>query len=89
MEVWFMPSGDVSGMTQTTDTKVNPFVGWTTIEDAASMVGRDHSLVRKWANDGVIASYPVGRKVRVVNIEEVKAYDQERRANPTRRRRTS
>ncbi len=76
-------------MTQTADTKTNPFAGWTTIEDAAAMVGRDHSLIRKWANDGSIASYPVGRKVRVVNIEEVKAYDQQRRMNPTRRKRSS
>lgn len=76
-------------MTQTADTKVNPFAGWTTIEDAAAMVGRDHSLLRKWANDGLIAAYPVGRKVRLVNIEEVKAFDLQRRTNPTRRRRSS
>lgn len=79
--------GGMFVMSQTTETKPNPFAGWTTIEDAASMVGRDHSMLRKWANNGLIAAYPVGRKVRLVNIEEVKAFDQERRLNPTRRKR--
>lgn len=50
----------------------NPFEGWTTIEEAAEIVDRDKKTVRTWADKGLIASYRVGRKMRVVNIEEVK-----------------
>lgn len=65
----------------------NPFEGWTTIEDAADMVGRDHSTLRYWADNGKIACFPVGRKMRVVNIEEVKAYSGDARQNKIKRTR--
>lgn len=56
--------------------KLNPFEGWTTIEEAAEIVGRGNSTIRYWVEQGFISSYSIGRKVRVVNIEEVKAYSE-------------
>jgi excisionase family DNA binding protein len=52
----------------------NPFEGWTNIEEAAELVGRHKATVQNWAKQGFITSYPLGKKTRVVNIEEVKAY---------------
>jgi excisionase family DNA binding protein len=53
----------------------NPVVGWTTIDEAAKIVERDHSTVRHWANGGKISCYRVGNTtIRLVNIDEVKAY---------------
>lgn len=52
----------------------NPFEGWTNIEEAAKLVGRHKATVRHWADQGFITSYPLGKKGRVVNIEEIKAY---------------
>lgn len=54
----------------------NPFEGWTTIEEAAEMVGRENSTVRGWADKGWITCFSVGRKVRLVNIEEVRNYSE-------------
>jgi len=62
----------------------NPFEGWTTIEEAADIVGRTKGTVRFWANRGKITSHYVGRKMRVVKIEEVRQYSQD---NPGYRRR--
>jgi excisionase family DNA binding protein len=64
-------------MSDSTPSNNNPFVGWTTLEEAAEMIGRDRSTVRYWAEHGKIACYPVGRRVRVVNIQEVKTYSEE------------
>jgi hypothetical protein len=52
----------------------NPFEGWTTIEDAARIIGRSKAIISQWANKGFITSHTVGQKMRVVNIEEVQAY---------------
>jgi hypothetical protein len=49
----------------------NPFEGWTTIEDAARITGRNRVTIQNWARRGLIACYPVGPKIEVVNIEEV------------------
>lgn len=54
----------------------NPFEGWTTLQDAAEIVGRDDTVVRYWALQGFITAYVVGKNTRLVNIEEVKAYAQ-------------
>lgn len=54
--------------------KSNPFEGWTTIEEAAEIVGRQKATLHYWAKHGSIEAHYVGRKVRLVNIEEVKAY---------------
>jgi hypothetical protein len=61
-------------MTKTPQTRENPFTGWTTIEEAADIIDRDRSVIRYWADIGKIECYPVGRKMSLVNIEEVKAY---------------
>lgn len=52
----------------------NPFKGWTTIEEAAQLIGREKTTIRHWANKGWISCFYVGRKVRVVNIEEVREF---------------
>jgi excisionase family DNA binding protein len=61
-------------MAEETNGSHNPFEGWTTIEEAAEIVGRPKGTVRRWAEQGFINSHPLGRKVRAVNIEELKAY---------------
>lgn len=61
----------------------NPFKGWTTIQEAADILGREQSTIRYWADKGKIACYPVGRKVRVVNLDEVKKYS---KTSPTKKR---
>lgn len=52
----------------------NPFEGWTTIEEIADMIGRDKTTVHSWAKRGLISCFQVGRKMRVVNIEEVREF---------------
>jgi len=52
----------------------NPFIGWTTINDAADIIGRDKEVLRFWAAKGWITCYPVGKKMRVVNIDEVRSF---------------
>ncbi len=54
----------------------NPFEGWTTIEEAAQLIGREKVTIRGWANKGWISCFYVGRKVRVVNIEEVREFSE-------------
>ncbi len=61
----------------TTQVANNPFEGWTTLEEASEMIGRDRSTVRYWAETGKISCFSVGRRVRVVNISEVKTYSKE------------
>lgn len=52
----------------------NPFVGWTSLEEVAQLIGRDNATVRGWANKGWITSFTIGRRIRLVNIDEVKAF---------------
>ncbi|GEM_PF-6604772 len=59
---------------RTTDDAENPFVGWTTIEDAAILLGLQNTTVRRWANAGGVRNFQIGRRTRVVNVEEVRAY---------------
>lgn len=59
---------------QPSDTEVNPFEGWTTIEEAAEIIKRQNTTVHYWARNGSIRCYRVGRKVKLVNIDEVKDY---------------
>ena len=64
-------------MTQTIESSLqNPFVGWTTLQEAARIIGRDKMTVRGWANKGWITTYPIGPKIRLANIDEVKAFAQ-------------
>jgi predicted site-specific integrase-resolvase len=55
----------------------NPFEGWTTLQEAARLLGRDGAILRYWAKKGYIQCYEVAPKVRLVNFEEVRAYAQE------------
>jgi excisionase family DNA binding protein len=54
----------------------NPFGGWTTIEEASEMLQRNNTTIRGWADRGRITCYMVGRKVRLVNLDEVRAYSE-------------
>ncbi len=69
-------------MSKPEQTIENPFAGWTTIEEAADMINRDRSVIRYWADIGKIACFPVGRKMSLVNIDEVKAYSATVRRKP-------
>jgi excisionase family DNA binding protein len=60
----------------------NPFEGWTTIEEAAEIIGRSKVTVRRWVDRGFIPAYPIGRKVRAVNLEQVRAYAAEHKPHP-------
>lgn len=62
-------------MSQESSDKQNPFEGWTTIEEASELVGRRNTTVRTWVTKGYITSYAIGRKVRVVNLDELRAYE--------------
>ena len=54
------------------------FTCWTTMKDAANIVGRDHSTIRYWADNGKIRSFNLGSSnVRVVNIKEVQEYSEQ------------
>jgi hypothetical protein len=52
----------------------NPFVGWTTIEDAAETIGRSKTTLYGWASKGWISCFTVGQKVKLVNLEEVREF---------------
>jgi excisionase family DNA binding protein len=55
----------------------NPVEGWVTIEEAGKLVGRSHSVVRKWANQGKISCYRIGTSIiRIVNVDEVRRYSE-------------
>lgn len=62
----------------------NPFVGWTTIEEVAQLIGREKATIRGWANKEWISSFYVGRKVRLVNIDEVQEFSEKQ--SPPRHR---
>ena len=56
----------------------NPFEGWVTINEASDAVNRNHATVRYWIETGKIAGHPIGSSgLRVVNLEEVKAYSEQ------------
>ena len=55
-------------------TSHNPFEGWLTLEEAAELVGRDKSTIRDWVSRGKIKSYTIGKRVRVVSVEEVESF---------------
>lgn len=57
----------------------NPIEGWVTIDEAARVVGFTGPAVRYWADQGYITSYPVGQVARIVYLEQVKAFADERR----------
>ena len=62
-------------MPNTAKLRESPFEGWTTMDEAAKIVERDHSTIRYWADNGKIACYRIGNsRVRVVNVDEVKEY---------------
>jgi excisionase family DNA binding protein len=63
----------------------NPFKGWTTIEEAAEIVGRRKSTIGYWANKGRISCFSVGRRVKLVNIDEVRDFAEQ---NPPLSRRS-
>ena len=52
----------------------NPFEGWTTIQEAADIIGRRKTTVASWANKGWVSCFPVGRKVKLVYVEEVRDF---------------
>jgi hypothetical protein len=62
----------------------NPFEGWTTIEEAAQLIGREKATIRGWANKGWVSCFYVGRKVRVVNIDEVREFSEKHSPPKTR-----
>jgi hypothetical protein len=70
-------------------TNDNPFEGWVTLEEAATKVGRDLSTVRGWADRGVIKTHPIGKRVRVVWLEEALKYSEEIAPRKPRRKRDS
>lgn len=57
----------------------NPFEGWASIDEAARIVGFNRTTVTYWADQGYITAYPVGQRMRVVNLEEIRNYAEERR----------
>ncbi|MFN8376455.1 MAG: helix-turn-helix domain-containing protein [Anaerolineae bacterium] len=56
--------------------QANPFEGWTTIEEAARLVNRKRSTVLYWIETGKVACFPIGPKVRVVKIDEIRQYSE-------------
>ena len=64
-------------MTEQTNA-INPFEGWTTIEDAARITGRQRMTILNWAHRGYIACYRIGPKIEVVNLEELIAFSESR-----------
>jgi len=72
-------------MSELANNEKNPFEGWTVLEEAASLVGRDYKTIRSWANNGFITCYRVGQKIRLVNVEEVRRFSNNRAHYPPRR----
>lgn len=55
----------------------NPAEGWVTLNEAGKIVNRDMSTIRYWADNDKIRSYRIGNSgIRIVNVEEVKAYSE-------------
>jgi excisionase family DNA binding protein len=61
----------------------NPFEGWVTLQEAALIIGRDNSVVRYWAKKGYIKAHKVGRRTKLVNLEQVKAYAENHQSHLT------
>lgn len=61
----------------------NLFSDWTSIEDAALVLNRDNSTVRRWADRGEIESIKIGRRVRLVRLSQVRKYSED---NPARQK---
>jgi excisionase family DNA binding protein len=59
---------------ENTQSANNPFLGWTTIEEASAQLGRSKQTVHGWARSGKIRCYVVGRKMRLVNLAEVREF---------------
>jgi hypothetical protein len=62
----------------------NPFEGWTTIEEAAELIGRRKSTIGYWANKGWVSCFSVGRRVKLVNIDEVRDFAEQNPPVPRR-----
>lgn len=62
----------------------NPFEGWTTIEEAAELIGRRKSTIGYWANKGWVSCFSVGRRVKLVNIDEVREFAEQNPPVPRR-----
>ena len=62
-----------------TEQETNPFVNWVTLDEAAKRIGFNITTVAYWADQGYIKAFPIGNRIRVVNIEEVSAYAAERK----------
>ena len=65
----------------------NPFKDWVPLDEAATKIGWSRTAVTYWADQGYIACFQVGQRIRVVNIEEVKSYAEERKNNRKHNRR--
>ncbi len=59
----------------------NPVEGWVTIQEAADIIGFSGNAVSYWADQEYITAFPIGttRKIRIVFLEQVKAFAEERR----------
>jgi hypothetical protein len=55
----------------------HPLEGWTTIQHASKLIGRQPSLIRYWIKRGYISAYEIAPRVTVVNLDEVRAYHAE------------
>ena len=66
-------------MTETTQTVDNPFEGWVPLDEAAQIVGFSRTAVRYWADQGYIQAHTVGQRIRLVHVDEVTTYANERR----------
>lgn len=62
----------------------NPFEGWTTIEEAAQIIGRRKTTIGYWANKGWVSCFSVGRRVKLVNIDEVREFAEQNPPVPRR-----
>lgn len=59
----------------------NPFADWVPLDEAAQNVGWSRSAVTYWADQGYIACFPVGQRIRLVNLDQVKEYANGRRVS--------
>lgn len=69
-------------MSQVKDDTGNPFEGWVPVHEAAALIDRGTSTVWGWAMRGVIRSYQIGRRIHVVNIQEVREFEKNRARKP-------
>jgi len=63
------------------------FTEWTTVKEAANLVNRTHSTLRRWIKSNKIRCYNLGpSEVRVVNIEEVRRVSDNTPRRPSRKK---